>query len=248
MSLTLVAVFLSGMAAGFINVLAGGGSLITLPILVFAGLPMPVANGTNRVSILCQNVVATTKFHRLGVLSLREALVLAVPATVGSVAGTFLAVELDPKVLQVVIAVIISVMAFFLVFRPAMWENERRRDLPKAAVVLIFFAIGVYGGFVQAGVGFIFLWILSGVVGHDLIHANALKVTVVLAYTAVSLIIFLSNGLVHLPVGITLASGSMIGGYLGARFSVARGNRWVRIILACAVTASAVKMLFQALG
>ncbi len=247
MNLSLVAVFLSGIAAGFINVLAGGGSLITLPILVFAGLPMPVANGTNRVSILCQNVVATNKFHRLGVLSLKEALILAIPTTVGSVAGTFLAVELDPKVLQIVIATLISIMAFFLVFRPSMWENERQKKLPKALVILIFFAIGVYGGFVQAGVGFLFLWVLSGMVGHDLIHSNALKVTVVLVYTAVSLVIFSAKGLVDIPVGLTLASGSMIGGYVGARFSVARGNRWVRIILACVVTISAFKMLLQAL-
>ncbi|MCF4112911.1 MULTISPECIES: sulfite exporter TauE/SafE family protein [Dethiosulfovibrio] len=246
--LGIVAVFVVGIAAGFLNVTAGGGSLLSLPMLVFTGLPLPVANATNRISIFFQNTVATTKFYRSGALSVREALSLTVPATLGSVVGTSLAIELNPKVLQISISILISVMAFFLLFKPSMWEKERRRDVPRPVLFLIFFGIGVYGGFVQAGVGFIFLWALSGVVGHDLLRSNALKVAVILSYTSISVAMFAAKGLLDLKVGLVLACGSMLGGYLGARFAVSKGSCWIRWMVVGAVIVSAFKMMFQALS
>ncbi len=242
------AIFATGIVAGFLNVVAGGGSLLSLPLLDAFGLPVGVANATNRVAILLQNLVAIQRFQSKGVLRLREVLPLAIPAMVGSVAGTLVAIEMDQRVLRLVIAGIITVMALLLIFRPRMWEESRDQPWPRWAVGLLFFCIGAYGGFIQAGVGFFLIWALVGVMGNDLVHANAVKVTIVASYTVLSLGLFFSRGMVNLPVGIALALGNMVGAVLGARFTVMKGNRALRYILVGAILASAGRMLYAALA
>ncbi len=241
-----VMVFGVGIAAGFLNVIAGGGSLLVLPTLVFLGLGIDIANATNRVAILLQNVVAVREFHRKGVLSFKDVLPFIIPAIVGAVAGSFLAINLNRRVLEVVVAIAISVMAVFLVLKPKMWEEKRDTLLPKWAVWVVFFLIGMYGGFIQAGVGFFFIWGLVGIGGLDLLTTNAVKVTIIALYTVFSLTIFLLHGFVDLKVGLVLAAGNIVGALLGTHFAISRGNRALRLVLAVVVIVSAVKMLWSA--
>lgn len=245
--LLLILTFLTGTVAGFLNVVGGGGSLLTLPLLVFLGLDMGRANATNRVAIFLQNMVATWRFYREGVLSLRRLALFVIPACAGSFFGALFAVQLNPRILQLVIAALISIMACLLLFRPSMWEAQDERELPVLAVAGLFTAIGLYGGFVQAGVGFFFIWALVGAMGMDLLHANAVKVAVVFAYTGVSLVLFSSHGLVDLRVGLILAVGNMTGAVAATRFSVSRGNRWIRWILSVTVVISAIRLFLKAL-
>ncbi len=240
-------IFLSGILSGFLNTVAGGGSLLVLPLLVFAGLDMGVANATNRVAIFLQSLTATRSFLRGGVLDVRELLPLAIPAAIGSLLGTIVAIRLEETALRVVIALFISLMAFLLVFRPSMWETNRNVHLPRWLLSFIFFLIGIYGGFIQAGVGFFLIWALVGIGGRDLVRGNAAKVFIVGCFTAVSLILFISSGMVRFGTGLILAAGSMVGAHLGARFTLVKGNRAVRLILAVAVSVSAAKMLWDAL-
>ena len=136
-------------------------------------------------------------------------------------------------------------MAVLLVFKPKMWEEQHETRLSKSAVVSIFFAIGIYGGFIQAGVGFFLTWGLALAAGTDLVRGNAIKMVIVGLYNIVSLAIFYKNGLVDIPVGLVLAAGSMIGAVLGAKFAVAKGNRVIRWMLATIVILSAAKMIFD---
>ncbi len=239
-------IFLSGILSGFLNTVAGGGSLLVLPLLVFSGMDMGVANATNRVAILLQSLSASRGFIREGALDVRSILPSVFPAILGSLAGTFVAIRLDENLLRGAIALLILVMAVLLVFRPGMWEERREVRLAGWINFSLFFLIGVYGGFVQAGVGFFLIWALAGLGGRDLVQANAEKVFIVGCFTAVSLTLFASNGMVRLGTGLVLAFGSMIGAHFGARFTVARGNRVIRRILAVVVVASAVKMLWDA--
>jgi len=239
---------LLGVVAGFLNVVAGGGSLLSLPFLIFLGLDASSANATNRVSILLQNMVAAWQFKREKVLSLKEALSLGFPATVGAVAGTLLAVQMDERFLKIVIALVISMMAVMLVAKPRMWETHSDKKWPYWARWILFFFIGVYGGFIQAGVGFILIWALAGAVGKDLVRANGLKVAIVLCYTVASFAIFYSHNLVNLDFGLALAAGSMTGGWIGTKFAVARGNRWIRYILVVMVVISALRMITSAIS
>ncbi|MGA9397505.1 MAG: sulfite exporter TauE/SafE family protein, partial [Anaerolineaceae bacterium] len=146
----------AGFAAGFINTLAGSGSILTLPLLIFMGLPANVANATNRVAILFQNAVSTTSFHRSRVLDVRGAILLGIPAVIGSVIGALIAAALNELVMRRVIGVVMLMMAVLIVLKSDQWIKGRLTEIPNRPdwkQLLIMFVIGIYGGFIQLGVG-----------------------------------------------------------------------------------------------
>lgn len=236
----------AGFGAGYINTLAGSGSLLTLPLLIFLGLPAPVANGTNRVAILLQNVVAVSRFRRRGVLELRHAAWLVVPAVVGSLLGARVAVELDEELMRRTIGVLMLVMAVVILVRPKRWlegRPEAERSRPGWGSVLAFLAIGAYGGFIQAGVG---IFLLAGLVlgaGLDLVRANALKVFIVLCFTVFALAVFVAHDQVRWDLGLVLALGNMAGAWVATHMAVERGAGFVRWVLIAVVVASGVALL-----
>ena len=228
----------TGLAAGFINTTAGGGSMLTLPLLMFLGLPANVANGTNRIAILLQNVIGVNTFRQKKVLDIKTDYKLAIPAVVGSIIGALFAVEINPELLKKVIAGLMVVMFLLVVLKPDIWVKERAgRSMAKPTVLqyVIFFFIGLYGGFIQMGVGF---FLLAGLVlgcGQDLVKANALKVFIVLIYTVFSLGIFVFHKQVDITAGLILAAGNMGGAWLGANFAVKGGAKYVRYVLILAL-------------
>ena len=228
----------TGLAAGFINTNAGGGSMLTLPLLMFIGLPANIANGTNRVAILLQNVIAVKGFHQKKVLDLKTDYKLAIPAIFGSIIGTLFAVEIDPELFKKVIAGLMVVMFLLVVLKPEVWVKEQAGLTVAKPTILqytIFFFIGLYGGFVQMGVGF---FLLAGLVlgcGQNLVKANAVKVFIVLIYTVFSFGIFIYHGQVNFAAGLILAAGNMLGAWLGVHFSVKGGAKYVRYILILAL-------------
>ena len=241
-----LAVIAAGFAAGFINTLAGSGSLVTLPLLIFLGLPANVANGTNRIGILLQNVVSVGAFRQQKVLDWRGGLLLAIPAVVGSVIGAQIAVNLDEQMMRRAIGALMVVMLVVILVRPNRWLEGRpgaahqRLDWKQA---LIFFAIGVYGGFIQAGVGIFLLAALVLSAGYDLVWANAIKVLVVLCFTVSALLIFLINGQVQWEIGLLMGVGSMLGAWAAAHMAVKRGAAFVRWVLAAVIVVSAADLL-----
>lgn len=224
----------TGIAAGFVNTTAGGGSMLTIPLLMFMGLPANVANGTNRVAILLQNVIGVQTFRKKNVLDLKTDYRLAVPAVVGSVFGALIAVEMNVDLLKKIIAGLMVIMLLIIVIKPEVWVKERAgiaMAKPSLLQYVIFFFIGLYGGFIQIGVGF---FLLAGLVlgaGQDLVRANAIKVLIVLLYTIFSLGIYFFHGQVNIVAGLVLAVGNMFGAWLGARFTVKGGAKYVRYVL-----------------
>jgi len=224
----------TGIAAGFINTSAGGGSMLTVPLLMFMGLPANVANGTNRVAIMLQNVIAVRTFKKKKVLDYKTDYRLAIPAVLGSLVGALVAVEINTNLLEKIIAGIMVAMLLLVVLKPEIWVKERIGSVtakPTFWQYIIFFFIGLYGGFIQIGVGFI---LLAGLVlgcGHNLVKANAVKVFIVLLYTIFSLGIFIYNKQVDIVAGLILAAGNMFGGWLGVHFQVKGGAKYVRYIL-----------------
>ena len=232
-----------GFAAGFVNTLAGSGSLITLPVLVLLGLPANVANGTNRVGILVQNVVAVATFRRRRALDASGSSKLAIPTIAGAVAGAVLAVDLDEALLNRTIAVLLLVMLGIMLLKPRRWLQAHERAAAASYLVQapIFFMIGVYGGFIQAGVG---IFLLAGLVlagGYDLVGANAVKNLIVLAFTIAALAVFVVNDQVRWGLGAVLAAGNAAGAWIAAHMAVERGAPFVRwaliVILLCASVA-----------
>jgi uncharacterized membrane protein YfcA len=237
---------LAGILSGFINTLAGSGSLITLPLLMFMGLPANVANGTNRVGILLQSAVGAASFRQSKVFEYREGLWLALPATAGSLIGAIAAVNLSSRIMEIVIGFLLLFMFFIVLYKPEKWINEKAGSIegrPRFWQLLIFFLIGLYGGFIQAGVGFILLAGLVFGAGVNLTKANALKVFIVFVYTIVALVVFIVNRQVDYLAGFVLASGSMLGAYIATRFAIKNGPKIVRIILMVLILISALKYI-----
>jgi len=245
------AVIVAGFLAGFINTLAGSGSAITLPLLVFMGLPASVANGTNRIGVLLQTGVSTSSFQRQGYLKWREALTLLLPTIVGGVLGAQIAVNLDERAMKLAIAGMLILTFFLIILKPKRWLTGRTEGARKPGWKewILFFFIGLYGGFIQAGVGIFLLVGLVMAIGHDLIHANAIKALLVLAFNAFAIFVFLHNGQVAWLVGLILAIGAMAGAWTAVRFATREWAQiWVYRLLLAVVALSAGRMLYLALA
>ncbi|RME99111.1 MAG: sulfite exporter TauE/SafE family protein [Chloroflexi bacterium] len=241
-----LAVIAAGFGAGFINTLAGSGSLITLPLLIFLGIPANVANGTNRVGVLVQNVVSAASFYRRGVMDWRRGIILALPAIVGAVIGAQIAVNLNEQMMRRTIGVLMVVMLVVIVVKPKRWLVGRPEALaqrPGILQMVIFFFIGIYGGFIQAGVGIFLLAALVLSVGYDLVKANAVKVLIIMTFTVFALVVFVINGQVLWGIGFLLAIGNALGGWVAAKMAVERGAVFVRWLLIAVVVVSAAKLL-----
>ena len=241
-SLQIALVAGAGVVAGVVNAMAGGGSLLTVSLLTVVGdLGGLVANGTNRIGVLTQNVASVAGFRREGVSGLRRAGPVLVPSLVGSLIGAYAVSNLLSDTAFERIFGILMVPLLILSLRP---PKARGDDIvwPRALTVVVFFAIGLYGGAFQVGVGLILVLALSHA-GLDLVNANAVKVVVIAVLTAVAVPVFILNDQVHWGFAVIVAVGFAVGGWLGARLAVRGGERVIRPVLVVAVVGLAGRML-----
>jgi len=232
----------SGLLVGFINTLAGGGSIISLSILMFLGLPANVANGTNRIAIFIQNIAAVGSFRQQKVLDHKKGIWLAIPATIGSLLGAYIAVDLNEEVIEKAIAIVMLVMMFVILYKPQRWlkGNKELQDKKVSAwQMVLFFFIGVYGGFLHMGVGYA---LLAGIVlgaGYDLVKANAIKVLIILIWSPFILLVFIFYGQVNYLYGIVLSIGNVIGAVIASRLAVKKGASFVRWVIIAVILLTA---------
>ena len=236
----------TGFASGVINVIAGGGSFLTLPILIFLGLPAGVANGTNRIGILLQNVGAVWSFRRAGVLDPRSLGLTAIPATIGAALGTWGALLIEDRAFERVLAVLMVLLSLVSIWQNRSTEQVTGTSLdrghPRAFLIgLAFFGVGIYGGFIQTGVNFLMLGATS-FGGQDLVRGNAIKVFTALCFTVLSLAIFAIAGRIDWALGLALGVGNLAGGLAGARLTVLKGHAWLRNAVTIAILAFALKL------
>jgi len=235
-----------GFVAGYINTLAGNGSLITLPMLIFLGLPANVANGTNRIAIFLQNVVGVGSFYQQKQLNLKKDGIIALPAVAGAILGALVAVDINEQMMETIIGIIIVAMLILMLLKPKQFlqaEGKLKQKTPWYAY-LIFFVIGFYGGFIQAGTGLFILMGLSMSAGYDLVKANAVKLLIVLIYTPFAIYVFFMHDQIHWVAGLILAAGNMGGAFLASRMAVKHGAGFVRYVLIFIMAISAIKLLF----
>jgi uncharacterized membrane protein YfcA len=236
-----------GIVGGFLNVMAGGGSLITVPVMVFMGLPGPVANGTNRIAILAQNITAIVTFARRGFSDYKLSLTLAACAIPGALVGALVGTQLEGVWFNRALALIMIAVMLVMYFDKGAAEQSQdyqptRRQLINGHLLMV--GAGFWGGFIQLGVGFILMPILNRVMGLDLVRTNMHKVFIIAVYTIVALSVFASQIELMWVVGIALAVGNSIGGYLGAHFAVKKGESLIRLVLNLVLVAFIIKLLF----
>jgi uncharacterized membrane protein YfcA len=244
----LILLALAGVAAGWVNVVAGGGSLFTVPAMLFLGLPGPVANGTNRISIIAQNVTAVGEFWRKGFSDFRLSASLSLAASLGAVVGARIGVELDGVWFnRTLAAVMLAVMATMAADRGGDAKGEggdtsrAPRNLALGHALMV--GAGLWGGFIQVGVGFLLMPILNRVLGLDLVRVNMHKAFIALVFSCVALAVFASKVEIMWQAGAALAVGNAAGGWLGARASIKRGARFIRRAMFVLLGAMIVKLL-----
>ena len=233
-----------GAVAGFINVTAGGGSTLSVPVLIFLGLDAAVANGTNRIAIFIQNISAVYSFKKEKYQQFGLSMKLALLTLPGSIIGALLAVKISDALFQKILAlVMIGIIISMILPRPKTALDNTQDKKISISVILSMIFIGFYGGFIQVGVGFILMAAINYLLKFDLVHVNMHKVFIVLIYTVPALIIFIITKNVNWTFGLSLAGGNAFGGWWAAKFSVKKGDKLIRIILMIAIFIMSLKLL-----
>jgi uncharacterized membrane protein YfcA len=232
--------FAVGIICGVINILAGGGSFLTLPVLIFLGMPAITANGTNRLGILLQNIGAVWSFQRHGLISWEIIKQTAIPSCLGSIVGVWIAFAVGNELFQKILAFLMVAITLW-----TLWDSTRKVKVNSGAnpffLFLAFFLIGIYGGFVQAGIGF-FVLAATTWAGFDLVKGNAIKVTVILIFIFLTLGLFAWRGEVQWIPGIVLGLGNLIGGLIGVKLTILKGHSWIRGVVTVTIIIFAIKL------
>jgi uncharacterized membrane protein YfcA len=241
-----IGLFLIGIFAGLINTMAGGGSFLTIPLLIFMGLSPTVANATNRLGVFLQSLVGVSRFHSYEVFPAKFSMIIAIPATLGGLIGAYLATIVSDASFKKYLALMMIIVTFISIIKPFKKpEGEKEISISKQKWIflfIIFFFIGIYGGFIQAGVGF---FILAGMslTGYNLVASNAAKMFIILIFTGFALVIFILGGKVNFLLGFILGCGNIVGTLIGTKVTVKKGHDFIQKIVVVCVIIFAIKLL-----
>ncbi|OQX99138.1 MAG: hypothetical protein B6I24_03400 [Bacteroidetes bacterium 4572_128] len=235
----------AGFCVGIINTLAGSGSIISYYLFMLLGLPAGVANGTFRLGVIFQTLAAAINYKKQKVLDIKKSLILSIPITLGSMLGAEIAVNIREDIFEKIVGIIMLVLLFFIFYKPKNWINgnkKRRAKKTSFLEILIFFCIGIYGGFIHIGVGIFLLAALVLYSGYDLVKANAIKITVVFIYTPFAISVFIFNDKISYFIGLIAAIGNIFGGIIASYFAVNFGAKFIQLFLVIVIILFVMKL------
>ncbi len=235
-----------GFCAAFLNTIGGGGSLFSVPILTFMGLPITMANATSRVALLFQNIFAVGGFRSKGVeLPWPYSLYLGFASLGGGLIGSLVASQVTDAAFTKIFVGVMILAVVLIVFDPFKSGGKEKLDTRSQVIGTIgFFFIGIYGGFVQAGIGFLVIALLGTVNHLSLVKSNYVKVFAAIVYTGVSVVVFALEGKVLWVTGLVLAIGHAMGGWYASRWSVSAGEVWIKRVMVASIIGMAIKLWF----
>lgn len=243
------ALFATGLVAGYVDAIAGGGGLITVPVLLATGMSPADALGTNKFQSSCGTALATAGYARHGMLAQGDWTVGIVSTLVGSMAGALIVQRIHTDFLGPAIPVLLVLIALYTALRPDLGRTTRPARMPARWFAVVFgLTLGFYDGFFGPGTGSFWMMACVLLLGRDLLSATAHTKVMNLTSNLASLVIFLWSGHVRFGVGATMAAGQLLGGWLGAHTAVRGGVRLIRPIFLSAVVILAVKLLWKAWG
>ena len=237
---------ISGVCAGFINTLAGGGSMLTLPVLMLMGMPADIANGTNRLAVVIQSLTGVHGFKKHGYLETSDIIPVMKPMLVGALLGALIVSYMPPDVLKPVLLITMMVMSLVMMFSSAVvFPGEHEK--PKSLGDLRFgstgiFLCGLYGGAIQGGVGFVLIMFFSGAMRYGILQANAWKMVCTLGFGFLSLVIFIVREQVVWIPGAILSLATIVGVLLSLKFAMKANQEVLKrfvlvvILIVCGVT------------
>jgi uncharacterized membrane protein YfcA len=239
-------IILTGFLAAFLNTVGGGGSLFSVPILTFLGLPITSANATSRVALLFQNIFAVGGFRSKNIaLPWPYSLYLGLSSLGGGLIGALLASQIADEVFNKIFVAVMFLSVLLILYDPMKSTEEEKLSFKHQLTgVILFFFIGIYGGFVQAGIGFMVIAVLSLVNNLSLVKSNYVKVFAAIVYTGVSVIVFALQGKIFWITGLILAIGHAMGGWYASRWSVDKGEKWIKRVMIISIIGMAIKLWF----
>ena len=233
MSQTVIVLVLiiSGIVVGVINTLAGGGAIISMTLFMTLGLPIGVANGTNRIAVVLQNFTSTIAFLRKRMLNVVSGIKLSIPAVLGNIIGSMVATHISDAIFTICMSVVLSVVLIYMIFD----KSTNKRKIPDGHPLelrwwhfLWFLLLGFYGGYIYIGLGYVVLAVAIWSMGLDLITANVVKCFVIFVATPFSLIIFMMDGQVDYAYGLWHGLGNIIGAAFASHFAMSWGAKFVK--------------------
>ena len=239
----IIILFVVGAVAAFINVNAGGGSSLTLPVLIFLGLDPSVANGTNRVAILFQNVSAVYAFKKEKFYELKNSLILSALTLPGAIIGAVTAVSISDKLFETILGVIMIFIIITMLLPKKKMDKTSSDFAIDWKIIVAMIVVGFYGAFLQVGVGFLLMASFQYLMKLDLIRVNMHKVFVVFVFTLPAHLVFVLTDNVNWFFGLTLSAGNAFGGWWGAKLSVKKGEKLIKFVLIVAILIMALKLL-----
>ncbi|MCI0706670.1 MAG: sulfite exporter TauE/SafE family protein [Ignavibacteriae bacterium] len=238
----LLLLFVVGVASGFLNVMAGGGSALTMPLLIFLGQTSAEANGTLRVAIIIQNISSVSSFRRLGVHEFKRSLAYTAWAMPGAIAGAVAGVTVADETFQKILGGVMIASIFSLFMKNPAEDTLSKQPKRSWLIYPVMLVIGFYGGFIQISVGFLFMIALFHIEKLNLIYVNMHKVTVVLMYMVPVVAVYAWTGNVDWVLGLLLGVGSAVGGWWAAHASIKKGEKLIRAVLVVAIIIMAAKL------
>lgn len=239
-----LSLFSIGVLTSVINIMAGGGSTLTLPILIFFGLDAPVANGTNRIGILSQSIFGMLSFRREKVSQLKLSLKLGLLTLPGAIIGAIYSTKIENELFEKMLGIVmIGIVFTMLVPNSKNYFKEKILEKLPWLIYPTMFLLGFYGGFIQVGIGFLLMITLHHILKLNLLYVNLHKVVIVLIYTIPALLIFILTNNINWFYGISLASGNGLGAWWGAKLAVKKGEKIIKIFLIVAILIMSTKLL-----
>lgn len=246
MSITLILILvISGLFVGFINTLSAGGTVISIALFLALGMPANAANATNRVQVLIQSFSASLLFRQKELLDNRKILKLALPTMAGALVGSVFASLITQNLFPYFMGTILLIMIVFMLYKPKVLyqDNPQKADKPITFInYLTFFAIGVYGGFIQIGTGYFLILASTMMLGYDIIKTSALKVTIMFLYTIVAIAIFMFESKIYWTYGLLHSLGGVTGSWIATKFALKKGANFVRWVIIIVIILTALNL------
>lgn len=245
--LTLALLFVAGLVAGFIDAIAGGGGLITVPALLATGLPPQVALGTNKLQACCGTIIAVWRYTRAGLIRAPLLWLAVVLSFLGSMGGAFAVSVMSKDLLKQMIPWLLAAVAIYTALnrRFGLHQGDARLS-PVVFGALFGVTLGFYDGFFGPGTGSFWTVALVALMGFDLRHATGYTKAANLASNAGALLIFLAHGSVHFLAGGVMVAGQLLGARLGAGMVIRRGATFIRPVFLTMVFLMTIKLLWDA--
>ncbi len=242
----LVILLLSGVLVGFINTLAGGGTVISVATFMAMGLPIVVATGTNRIPVIMQNLVASIIFKKQKLYTFKEAFRLAIPILLGSIISAQFTTMMDDTIFTYIFMGGLLLFCVLLFYKPDRWQRTQS-EIKKVAIkeYIILFVIGLYGGSVYIGIGYMLLALFVLSLGYDLIRANALKNLMALMLGPLSIIPFILTDNVNYSMGLAHGIGNVFGAFIASHYAKRIGHKFIRKLLVVMVICSVIYTVYD---